>query len=125
VSGIVSDYKKGVSEEKCFGKIHNAYDEHDAHGWCHTLSNAMIVTAALLYGGGDYGKSICKSVQTGFDTDCNGATVGSVLGMRNGIGGVGAEWTKPVNGMLDTSVFGVGKVKILDMVEATMKHLPE
>ncbi len=29
----------------------------------------MIVVAALLYGKGDYGKSICMAVETGFDAD--------------------------------------------------------
>lgn len=124
VTGVMEDFHAGVSRDKCFRKIHDAYDEHTDHGWCHTIANAMIVTAALLYGGGDYGKSICMAVQTGFDTDCNGATIGSILGMKNGIGSIPEVWTKPVNGELKTSIFGVGQVKIIDMVEATMKHLP-
>ena len=90
----------------------------------HTISNAEIVTASLLYGNKDYGKSICRAVQTGFDTDCNGATVGSILGMMLGSAGVGAQWTDPICGTLDTSIFGVNRVKIEDMVELTMSHLP-
>ena len=65
------------------------------------------------------------AVQTGFDTDCNGATLGSILGMRNGSAGVSETWTKPINGELNTSIFGVGKVKISDMVESTMSHMPK
>ena len=57
------------------------------------------------------------------DTDCNGATVGSVLGMRNGSAAVGEVWTKPINGLLDTAIFGVGTVKIADMVSKTMEHM--
>lgn len=44
----------------------------------------MIVTMALVTGAGDFGKSICTAVQAAFDTDCNGATVGSVVGMLAG-----------------------------------------
>ena len=57
------------------------------------------------------------AVQAGFDTDCNGATVGSVVGMRNGIGGVGEAWTAPVRGQLSTSIFGIGTVKIDALVQ--------
>lgn len=113
----------GVSAEECFDRIHREWDEHTAYGWCHTISNAMIVTAALLYGEGDYGKSVCLAVQTGFDTDCNGATVGSVLGMRNGIDGISEEWQMPVHGMLQTTIFGVGTVAVTDLADTTMRHI--
>ena len=85
----------------------------------------MIVAAALLYGNGDYGKSVCMAVETGFDTDCNGATVGSVLGMANGIGSIPDYWTKPINNTLHTSIFGVNTVKISDRVKLTMEHIYE
>ena len=120
---VADGWKNGVPREEMFASIHGRYDEHRGHDWCHTISNAMIVTAALLYGGGDYGKSVCMAVQTGFDTDCNGATVGSVLGMRNGARGIGDEWVSPLHGQLDTSIFGVGRVKIADLAKKTMDHL--
>lgn len=125
IMSVIEDYKKGVSQKDCFDKIHRKYDEHTEHGWCHTISNAMIVAAALLYGNGNFDKSVCAAVETGFDTDCNGATVGSILGMANGISGIGEKWTKPINDTLHTSVFGVGTVKISDRVSLTMKHIKE
>ena len=85
IISVLDGFKDGVSQKEAFENIHKKYDEYSGHGWCHTISNAMIVVAALLYGNGDYGKSICMAVETGFDTDCNGATVGSILGMANGI----------------------------------------
>lgn len=123
VDGIIADYHNGVAQQDVYKKIHAAYDEHTGYGWCHTISNAMIVTMAILYGEGDFGKSICMAVESAFDTDCNGATVGSILGMRNGIGGISEYWQKPVNNTIDTSIFGVGKVKITDCVEQTMRHI--
>ena len=125
VSNIVKRFKTGYSEKACFQEIHKIYNENESHDWCHTISNSMIVTAALLYGNDDFGKSICMAVQTGFDTDCNGATIGSVLGIKNGFKSIPNEWVKPLNNELDTSIFGVGKIKISDIVESTMQHLPE
>lgn len=103
--------------------IHEKYDEYTGHGWCHTISNAMIVAASLLYGKGDYGKSICMAVETGFDTDCNGATVGSVFGMANGLDSIPEYWKKPIADTLETTIFGVNTVKISDRVKLTMEHV--
>ncbi len=123
VFGIVEAYRNGKTYDDCFEMIHAQYDEHTDHGWCHTISNAMIVTAALLYGEGDFGKSVCAAVGMAFDTDCNGATVGSVLGMRNTDEGISDEWKAPVNGKIHTSIFGVGTVDIEKAVELTMQHI--
>ena len=81
------------------------------------------MTASLLYGHGDYGKSICMAVQTGFDTDCNGATIGSVIGMCRGRQAIGEEWTRPLHGRLDTAIFGVGTVEIDDRIEMTLRDI--
>ena len=123
VMKIYNDYKNGVTVDECFDYIHSAYDEHTDHGWCHTISNAMIVVAALLYGEGDFGKSICIAVGMAFDTDCNGATVGSILGMRGGIECIDEYWKKPINGKIHTSIFGVGTVDIEKAVEKTIEHI--
>ncbi len=123
IMDVLAQFKAGVSEEAFFADLHQRYDERNGHDWCHTISNAEIVAAALLYGKGDYGRSICMAVEQGFDTDCNGATVGSILGMRGGLGCIGEEWLVPLNGKVDTSIFGVGKVEINSLVDKTMTHL--
>ena len=83
----------------------------------------MIVAAALLYGEGDFGKSICIAVGMAFDTDCNGATVGSVLGMANGIESIPEYWTSPFNDTLYTSIFGIDKVNITERADLTLSHV--
>ena len=123
IINIISDYKTGVTYDECCKKIHNLFDEHTGYGWCHTIPNAMIVAAALLYGEGDFGKSICMAVQPAFDTDCNGATVGSVLGMRNGAESIDEAWTNPLENTLHTSIFGVGTIKITDLIDKTLSHI--
>ncbi len=123
ITKVIYDYENGVTYDEFFKKLHSAYDEYDGHGWCHTLSNAIIVVGAILYGEGDFGKSICLAVQSAFDTDCNGATVGSILGMRLGAKAIPEEWCKPVNDTLHTSILGIGTVLVSECAKATMKHI--
>lgn len=123
VVNVMDTYKAGKTCDEVFTMIHALWDEHTDHGWCHTISNAMIVTAALLYGEGDFAKSICAAVGMAFDTDCNGATVGSILGMRNTIDSISDYWKAPVNGKIHTSIFGIPTVNITEAVELTMEHI--
>lgn len=123
VMTVVDGFKNGVSQKECMQMIHEKYDENTGYGWCHTNPNAMIVAASLLYGEGDYAKSICMAVEAAFDTDCNGATVGSVLGMANGIESIPEYWTKPIGNKINTSIFGIGTVSISDVAKKTLEHI--
>lgn len=125
VAAILSGFRNGVPQEEVFADIASRWDEHNGHDWCHTISNAEIVTAALLYCGEDYGHAVCRAVQCGFDTDCNAATVGSVLGMLHGDSFIGEEWTAPIGGKLATSLFGVGTVDIENAVDVTFRHIAQ
>lgn len=123
VMRLVNRYDEGISKEDAFADIHAVWDDYDGHDWCHTISNALIVVASLLYGNGDFGKSICMAVETGFDTDCNGATVGSILGMMLGEKGISDDWKAPTHGILDTTIAGAEKSEITVLAKKTMKHL--
>lgn len=124
INEILKYHRSGKSQKDALKCIRSLYDESNFYGWCHTIPNDMIVAMSLLYGGGDFGKSICMAVESAYDTDCNGATVGSVLGMANGINSIPYEWQEPINDTLHTSIFGVGTtIKISDAVKKTMAHI--
>ena len=120
---VITWKQEGKTYDEVIGEIFQIYDEKNVHHWDHAISNAMIVAAALLYGDGDFARSICYAVQIGFDTDCNGATVGSIVGMMKGYDQIPEEWVKPLRDELDTDIFRVGKVRLEDMVERTIKHI--
>jgi len=117
---VVQWYRDGLAVDDVIEKIHNLYDENDQHDWCHTNSNAMIVVTALLYGGLDFGKSICLAVQSAFDTDCNGATVGSIVGIMIGAGAIPDNWISPFKGKLLTSISGYAEVSVEELVRKTL-----
>jgi len=72
----------------------------------HTLNNAALVLIALLYADGDFGKAIGLAVQGGWDTDCNGATAGSVWGALYGAEAIPTRWAEPLGDTLISAVFG-------------------
>ena len=121
VAAVRGWYAEGVSVQEAMLRIHAQYNEHSGHGWCHTLSNAMIVTMALLWGGWDYSKTVCAAVECGFDTDCNGATAGSIVGMRNA--GVPEAWTAPFKDGLRTSLDGYPQVTLEEMAKITASFI--
>jgi ADP-ribosylglycohydrolase len=118
----VLEWKRaGYSREEAINQIHRRYDEKKPHDWCHTIPNAMIVCAGLLYGGFDFGKSIGIAVMAGFDTDCNGATVGSILGMLLGAASLPASWIMPLNNRLKSGIDGFTQVEISELAYRTMR----
>ena len=84
IEKVLEGYNSGTSEKDFFEDLHKRWNEQSSHDWCHTISNAEIVAACLLYGQKDYARSVGMAVEQGFDTDCNGATVGSILGVMLG-----------------------------------------
>ena len=88
-----------------FDEIHSRYNENEQFDWCLAIPNAMIVTVCLLWKE-DFSESISAAVLAGFDTDCNGATVGSVRGAAGGFEGINPKWYKAFDGEINTSVHG-------------------
>lgn len=112
VKEVIKWYDSGIDAEAAIKRIHKRWDEKYVHHWCHTISNAQIVTIGLLWGKKNFGKSICLAVQACFDTDCNGATVGSIIGMMIGAKKLPKKWIGPLNNKLQTGISGYQLVKI-------------
>jgi len=64
--------------------------------------NLGFQTLGWLYGK-DFGDMLCKAVNCGWDTDCTGATLGSILGIIMGADHLPENWTKPLGRVLATS----------------------
>ena len=58
--------------------------------------NSAYVALGLLYGQGDFTKSVDVAARCGQDADCNPATVGGVLGVMLGYSKIPPFWLKPL-----------------------------
>jgi hypothetical protein len=110
----------GLSWEAVLDRIHERYDEANSHDWCHTISNALVVCTALLYGRLDLGTTLGIAIAGALDTDCNAATAGSVVGMMVGASQLPSSWTAPLCDTLKSGVDGFGMVKISDMARRSL-----
>lgn len=89
------------------------YDKYA--GACHIIPNAAVIALALLYGEGDFSRSITICNMCGWDTDCNVANVGSILGVMNGLEGIDYEkWRAPIHDFLAFSSV-IGSLNIMDI----------
>jgi len=91
----------------------------------HTINNACLVVLGLLYGEGDFEKATSIAVMGGWDTDCNGATVGSIMGALLGATGLPQKWIAPVGDRLKSIVTGFTECAISDLAWRTLAQAKE
>jgi len=77
-------------------RIQKSYGYDTYGGGCHIIPNHAVVILAVLYGEGDFNRSLMIANTAGWDTDCNSGNVGCLLGIRNGLNGIAASWRDPV-----------------------------
>jgi ADP-ribosylglycohydrolase len=65
-------------------------------GWFQAPANVAFAILGLLYGEGDFKKSMILAINCGDDTDCTGATLGSLFGILNGTAGIPEDWRKHI-----------------------------
>jgi ADP-ribosylglycohydrolase len=112
VESVLAFQAGGGTYDEAVERLHARWSEGVSHHWCHTNSNAQIVALGLLYGGDDFGRTVACAVMPGFDTDCNGATCGSLWGVKNGVTALPPEWTRPIGDRLATGVAGYHNVQV-------------
>jgi ADP-ribosylglycohydrolase len=112
---LIGFYKENPSDwRKCFQFVYDQYGYDRYPGACHVIPNSAVVILSLLYGEGDFSKSINICNMCGWDTDCNVANVGTIIGVRNGLEGIDPSWREPINDFLCCSSV-VGTLNLLDI----------
>ncbi|MBU5673760.1 ADP-ribosylglycohydrolase family protein [Paenibacillus brevis] len=120
-SRLAADVIKGIeiahqakSERELVSRIWDEFSHYDP---VHSNNNAALVAASLIYGGNDFEKAVVTSVYGGMDTDCNGATVGSIMGAKLGADQLPSSWIEPLNDTLYADLIGFDPVSISSLAE--------
>ena len=106
---ILAGYRGGLNpfqvsaadREKGFGTGQQGWD---------VPSNIGMLIIGLLYGEGDFDRSMCTAVNCGEDTDCTGATVGSIFGLMHGAEAIPQKWIEPIGRKIKTACLNLGEL---------------
>ncbi|MGH3374220.1 MAG: ADP-ribosylglycohydrolase family protein, partial [Actinoallomurus sp.] len=104
--------------------VDGLHERHAGLHWVHAINNAALVAAALVHGDGDFTRSVAGAVAGGWDTDSDGATVGSVAGALLGASGIPGRWTAPLRDRVASSLPGFDGAAIGDLAARTAALLP-
>ena len=94
-------------------------------GWFQAPGNIAFSILGLLYGEGDFGKTLAFAVNCGDDADCTAGFAGAVIGIILGKSGIPAKWTDPVGDAIVTcSIENTGRI-CLRRVPKTLSELTD
>ncbi|NJL32418.1 MAG: ADP-ribosylglycohydrolase family protein [Phycisphaerales bacterium] len=119
---VIALCKRHQNDPAKFEKVlDGVYKQLGAYNPVHTNNNAGLVVAALLLSRGQLHEGITIAVMGGWDTDCNGATVGSILGACLGAKKLPNHWTDPLHDTLNAQIFGYHPIAISECAKRSLK----
>jgi len=71
-------------------------------GWFQAPANVAFMVLGLLWGEGDFKKSLLYAVNCGDDTDCTAATVGALFGIMGGTACIPEDWRSHIGDKIVT-----------------------
>jgi len=98
----------------CFKYLESEWGYDKYPGVCHIIPNAGVCILALLYGEGDFARTVEIASMCGWDTDCNAGNVGTILGVFAGLDGIPERYRKPINDQIVASSVS-GYLNIVDL----------
>ncbi|HAX04414.1 MAG TPA: hypothetical protein DCX77_01960 [Acidimicrobiaceae bacterium] len=93
------------------------HDQYAGMSPVHTVNNLALVTWGLTRNAEDFGAAIGDTVAGGWDTDCNGATVGGLWGLTGRE--VPNRWVDQWSRRIQTSIAGCAEFTLEDLATRT------
>ena len=92
---VLECYEKKISWQEARNAVFEANSDI-GNGWFEAPTNVSYAVLGMLYGEGDFKKSMIIAINCGDDTDCTGATVGATLGILYGMAGIPEDWAEHI-----------------------------
>jgi len=104
--------------ETCVGRIEAAFPGMNG---AYSLNNALICVMSLFYGRMDTVEAPAVAVMCGQDTDCNGATVGSIVGAASGRKSFNMALAGRLNDIVSPDMMVFKQTTMADLARRTAK----
>ena len=125
-SGAACAVRLGLDLVTAENAIEQLHAEFAGMSPVHTLNNLAVVIWALISAKEDFSAAIGNAVTAGWDTDCNGATVGGLFGLT-GLP-IPEHWTRPWAGRVGVNLAGEHELSLDGLVARTTdvsRHLSD
>ncbi|MBR5869248.1 MAG: ADP-ribosylglycohydrolase family protein [Clostridia bacterium] len=104
---VVDCYREGMSYREARDRVFEKNADL-GKGWFEAPTNVAYGMIGLLWGQGDFKKSLIVTINCGDDTDCTAGLVGSVLGILGGTGSIPEDWKKHIGDAIETVAIARG-----------------
>ena len=121
---VVYAYENGKSFHQQVEDVHSLYNEKEFFDWCYVIPNLMLVVINVLYWQNDFEAAITQTVLSGFDTDCNGATVGSIVGLALGFDAIPLKWYADIEQTVASGIHGFSSMCLEELISKTLGLIP-
>jgi ADP-ribosylglycohydrolase len=122
---VIDAYDRGID----WREARNIVVEDSADlGWFQAPANIAFTVIGLLYGEGDFKKSMILAINCGDDTDCTGATLGALMGIIHGTSIIPPDWQRYIgDDIITISIirgFGLFPRTCQELTDCVMNLLP-
>lgn len=93
------------------------------YNWIHAYPNACCEIIALMYGDGDYEKTLNIITMCGVDADCNAGMIMPILGIQKGMSIIPQRLISPAFDLLITYMRNYEEIKLDELVNDTVKYI--
>ncbi|MCF6175626.1 MAG: ADP-ribosylglycohydrolase family protein [Victivallaceae bacterium] len=102
VKQVMELYNSGSSLENVRAMIMQNFGSHN---FTDCIMNLGFIVAAMLFGAGDFEKTVLIAINSGYDTDCSAATSGALFGILHGPESIPLKWRELANDNISVSDF--------------------
>ena len=114
ITKAVECYKSGMSWQDARNTLAEMSLADPELGWFQAPANIGYTVIGLLYGGGDFKKTLLIACNCGDDTDCTCATAGALLGIMHGTAIIPNDWKDHIGDDIITKCINTGAADVAD-----------
>lgn len=116
-------YESCLEHEDWHDALEECEQKYIKYNWIHAYPNACCEVIALMYGEGDYEKTLNIITMCGLDADCNAGMIMPLLGIQEGMRIIPNRLIHPAFDKLITYMRGYDEIKLEDLVDDTLYYI--